>query len=98
MLKKSLITYIAVFFFVFTCNSQKIVKLHGLIKDSTFSKIEYFNYLPCFNHEIYDFEYKAVKVINKQINLELKVSSPQLKQITPPGYSWSQTVLLTPGD
>lgn len=96
MKKKIHLTCFAVLFSVVICSSQKLVKIHGFAPDSTLRNIKYFDSPPCFDHEIYNYS-SGAKHMNKS-DLQLSILHPQLITFTPPGYSWDQTVFITPGD
>jgi len=98
MLRKILITSFTFFTLLFYCQSKNSVKIHGVISDSTVRSIRYFDLQPSFLNQFYDYNYKKVMVVDKQVNLSFNITQPQLLNISPPGYSWSQTVFITPGD
>lgn len=96
MLMKLFLTCFTCFFLVSVCSSQKSVKLHGLASDSTLRKIKFSDNQPCFAYEIWDYSSEGKQM--NQSNIHFDILRPQLKNILPPGYSWYQSVFMTPGD
>lgn len=97
-MKKKFLLSIAIMLVSSLSYAQHTVTLYGTCSDTSITQIRYEIINPFRWSVINPDSFINVPRKNNHFKIKLHIDSPQLVNVSPPRYSWTQTTYITPGD